>query len=160
MAEKITVKDFIEKYNGDLSALEIREYIPITEKRLAIEEMIKKIITEENLITTYDSIMKGIMFTLSSVCLYTNLTATTPEDYDVLCETKLLFDILNKADSFGDYEDFHNMFEMRMNDYMRDANTVMGAVNKIVGALKDVFENVNPEDLTKLLSSLEETYGA
>lgn len=156
MAERITVKDFIEKYNGDVEFLEIREYIPITEKRAIIEELIKKIITEEDLLTTYDSIVKYLVFTIATISVYTNLDATTPEDYDTLRETKLLFEILEKIKGHGDYEDFHNMFEMRFKDYMRDKNTLMGTVNKLLESLKSVMENFDTEELGELLKMLNE----
>ena len=106
MTEKITVKDFIENMNGDVDALEVREYIPITEKRLIIEKLISEIMTEDGILVTYDSIVKDMVFSLASICVYTNLEATTDEDYDKLCETGLLVEIFNKIGK-RDFNNFH-----------------------------------------------------
>lgn len=154
MAEKITVKDFIENINGDVDALEVREYIPITEKRLIIEKLILEIMTEDGLLVTYDSIVKDMVFSLASICVYTNLEATTDEDYDKLCETGLLDEIFKKI-GMRDFRDFHTMFEIRFEDYMRDANTLMGTVNKLFKEFKEVFEQLDPEQLKSLLKLLD-----
>ena len=155
MTEKITVKDFIEKYNGDTDSLEIRVYIPITEKRAIIEKLVTGIITEDGILTTYDSIEKNIIFSLASINIYTNLGATTPEDYDALRETGLLFEIYEKMDVNGDYKNFRDMFEMRFKDYMREANTLMGTVNKLLKNFEDVFKNLDAKQIGELLKLLD-----
>ena len=154
MAEKITVKDFIENMNGDVDTLEVREYIPITEKRLIIEKLISEIMTEDGILVTYDSIVKDMVFSLASICVYTNLEATTDEDYDKLCETGLLVEIFNKIGK-RDFNNFHTMFEIRFEDYMRDANTLMGTVNNLFKEFKEVFEKLDPEQLQSLLKLLD-----
>lgn len=154
MTEKITVKDFIENMNGDVDTLEVREYIPITEKRLIIEKLISEIITEDGLLVTYDSIVKDMVFSLASICVYTNLEATTDEDYDKLCETGLLDEIFKKIGT-RDFRNFHTMFEIRFKDYMRDANTLMGTVNNLFKEFKEAFEKLDPEQLKSLLKLLD-----
>lgn len=151
MENKITVKEFIEKYNGDVEILKVRTYIPITEKRVVIEELIKRIIVEDGLVTTYDSIAKLMISTLAAICLYTNLDATTAEDYDTLCETNLLFKIYERINSEGDYVTFQDMFDLRFRDFVRTANSTTGIINKIFLTLKDALENFDTEELSNLL---------
>lgn len=153
--DNITVKDFIEKYNGDVTALEIRHYVPITEKRIAIEELVGRIIVEEGLTTTYDSIAKLMVFRLASICLYTNLSASTPEDYDVLMENDLLFKIYDEMNINNDFNEFCELFEMRFKDKMRNANTFTGMIDKIVNMGESFLEKFNTEEISELIKLVE-----
>ena len=68
------------------TALEIRTYIPIAEKRIILENILSKCFTVEDGILNCDYIFKKMIFELAMVKYHTNLDIdiTSEEDYDAL----------------------------------------------------------------------------
>lgn len=155
--------------------LEIRTYIPFSEKRKIAEMVVAQNIKEVDGIKKYDSIDGYVGLIVASVMTHTNLQfGDNPvADYDLLAESGLLTYILAEfADSHTEIDLLlHMALDMEMED--NEINAMVGRfLNKISGVLDDVVEvakdkfgdfdlkdilgtDIKPEDLAKLSSFLD-----
>lgn len=95
---KITVKDFVQKYNSltsdklkesQIDNIIRRRYVPVVEKRAAAEVILEKSIHEKDGIEYIDSFLSQVGLMSAIVSLYTNLDTTGNmfDHYDLLMET-------------------------------------------------------------------------
>ena len=89
---RINVIDIIEKIkNGNDNAfdgIQIKDYLPISTKRLMCEEIAKNSIVEQNGMKVKDSISYAIAFDLMVTSFYSNVDID--EHYDEACEYKII----------------------------------------------------------------------
>jgi len=151
--------------------LEVKKYISIKDKKDLIESIVDDCILYEDGVFKFDEIEKYVCFTMRTIAAYTNLEVSDDieDDYDLLCESDLLNTIVN---AFKDeYDSVNILLQMRC-DYILSGNTIEAQLGKfldetsdkidtLVGALtskvgelnlSELLSNVNPENITKLLS--------
>lgn len=132
------VTNFVKK------TLEVKEYLPLQEKRDLISQIIDKSIIYENSMYKFDEIDKYVCLVMLSIAAYTNieLSDDVEADYDELCKSGLLNMIV---DSFRDeYKAVMMLLDMQCNYILAD-----NALGYKFGALV--------ESLSKNLDSLADT---
>lgn len=126
-------KEFIK------NTIETKKYLPISEKRNLIENIIFESISYENGIYTFDDIKKYIYFTMKTIEAYTNLELSDniEADYDVLCSEGLLNTVIETF--IGEYENVNLLLQMKSNSILSN-NGVEAQLGKF---LSDVSENID-----------------
>jgi len=124
------------------STLEVKDYVPFAEKRELCERVLNACNTKKsNGLVEVDSVTRYIIFTLSIISKYTNLTFSSGEDteldsldeYDMLCQADLLNPIL---DVIGEeYVTCNNILNMMMADVVANNNTIENVVGHILGKI-------------------------
>lgn len=110
--KKISVKDFINKYNqlhSDelkdrmVKSLITRKYVPVLEKKLYLQVMLDNSIVDNNGQKYVDMFVNKINVTTAVLTLYTNLDLSNDNDktkafenYDLLAENDILNVLFNK----------------------------------------------------------------
>ena len=156
--ERITMEVFKEKYMGDVQALEIKTYVPISLKCATANTIMEKNIDSKGgLVATYNSITIEVMAKTTAVSLYTNLDAVTLEDYDYLVETGAMDEIFSRIGS--DLTEYFHVVDLRKEDRIREANSldkILGRVSDVIGdvskSLMEELDKMNPEDMNKIIS--------
>ena len=147
----MTVTEFFEKYNGDISELNIRTYVPMEEKMNIINATVEKIIQSDDKFTaTYNSVTAEIAKEISLISAYLGLVIESLEDYDRIKETG----VLDEWHLGADHTTFLHYFDLRLQDTIRDANSIDGVTNRIMRALGETLDSLNPEVLSKLLNKV------
>ena len=154
---KITVKEFIEQSKGIQnttykpnaveehirSLLEIRSYVPFVEKREMCATVLAGACKNVGSIVEVDSVSRYLLFTISIISKYTNLTFENTDDldaidqYDMLCQSGLLNEILNVIG--GEYEVCNNLLNLMMADIDANNNNVATVFDK---ALQEILSYV------------------
>lgn len=127
------MSDFIKK------TLEVKEYLPLQEKRDLISQIIDKSIIYENSMYKFDEIDKYVHLVMLSIAAYTNieLSDDIENDYDVLCRSGLLTMIV---DSFKDeYKSVMMLLDMQCNYILAD--NALGA--KIGAFVESLSKNLD-----------------
>ena len=77
--------------------LEVKEYIGIKAKKDLVDDIVNECILYENGLFKFNDIDKYICFTMRVIEAYTNieLSDDLEEDYDLLCESKLLDTVID-----------------------------------------------------------------
>lgn len=147
----MTVTEFFEKYNGDISELNIKTYIPTEEKMNIINAAVEKVIqSDDKFIATYNSVIAEIAKEISLISAYLGLVFENLEDYDRIKETGVLDDWCTGID----HDTFKYYYDLRLQDAIRDANSIDGVTNRIMKALGETLDSLNPEVLSKLLNKV------
>lgn len=143
--------------------LEVKEYMGIKEKKDLVNDIVNECILYENGVFKFDEIDKYICFTMRAIEAYTNLelSADYEEDYDALCGTKLLNNVLETF--IGEYENVKILLQMKC-DYILNGNTIEaqlgrfleGLLEKIDGVVDVLSESIQEFDLSKLPMSMED----
>lgn len=150
----MTVKDFIQKYNGDIDHLNIKKYVPISEKAAAINTSLEKLIeTDKLMVATYNSISVEVTRVLTALSLYTDLEAYSLEDFDMLAETGLITSLINNIGE--DYYRYNYFFDERMKDVLREKNSLDGIVERLLGLVTGQLENLNPDTIAQFIKLLD-----
>ena len=142
------VKEFVEKYkNGEIENLKetlaIRDYAPFAEKY----DLCSSVLAECNTIDTrtgivaIDSVMRQTIFKITVLSLYTNLEfssgenseITSIDEYDMLCESKLLRPIINEFAE--EYVECEQMLDTMQNDLVANGNGVHSIINRAIGQM-------------------------
>lgn len=147
------VEDYIRK------KLEIKEYIPFTEKCKIIEVVVGKSIVEENGVKRVDPISQYISFVIAMLVAHTSLDITRDNpisDYDTLCETGLLEPIVMLFQK--DYDECKVVLDMLVSQVLEDNNfnVIVGKFLNGILAHIDVFattlkESMGNVDIAKIL---------
>lgn len=127
------MSDFIKK------TLEVKEYLPLQEKRDLISQIIDKSIIYENSMYKFDEIDKYVHLVMLSIAAYTNieLSDDIENDYDELCRSGLLTMIV---DSFKDeYKSIMMLLDMQCNYILAD--NALGA--KIGAFVESLSKNLD-----------------
>lgn len=151
--------------------LEVKEYISIKDKKSLVDDIVNECILYEDGIFKFNDIDKYICFTMRTIAAYTNLELSEDleEEYDLLCESKLLDSIISTFKK--EYDDVSILLQMKC-DYVLNNNTleaqvgrflegVLEKVDILVGAFANKVDNfdlnnlpINGEDLGKLMQLL------
>lgn len=148
--------------------IEVKKYLSIKEKRALIDDIINSCILYEDGVYKFDDIDKYVTFTMKTIAAYTNLelSADIEEDYDALCEARLLNSVIETFS--GEYDNVNLLLQMKC-EYILSGNTIeahfgkfftgmLDKVDILVDALSDKvkdfdFKNlpVSMDDLNKLM---------
>lgn len=151
--------------------LEVKEYISIKAKKSLVDDIVNECILYEDGIFKFNDIDKYICFTMRTIAAYTNLELSEDleEEYDLLCESKLLESIISTFKK--EYDDVNILLQMKC-DYVLNNNTLEAQVGRFfdgilekVDILVDTLANkvdgfdlnnlpINSEDLGKLMQLL------
>ena len=103
--------------------LEVKEYIGIKDKKNLIDDIINECILFEDGMFKFDEIDKYLCFTMKVIEAYTNLELSEDieDDYDGLCEAKLLNAIISLFQ--GEYDSLNVLLQMKC-DYLLSSNDI------------------------------------
>ena len=157
--------------------LNVKPYIPFTEKRELCETVLDGCCETVGSIVEVDSVSRYLFFTIAIIAKYTDLEfgktdgLDSVDEYDMLCQIGALNEIL--AVIGGEYEVCNNILNMMMADIDANNNNMavvldhavqklLGSVDKITDALAkkisgielDLSQFNNIEKLTGLLEKL------
>lgn len=157
------MSNFIKK------TLEVKEYLPLQEKKDLISKIIDTSIIYENSMYKFDEIDKYVHLVMFSIAAYTNveLSDDVENDYDELCKNGLLDTVV---DTFrGEYQSVMMLLNMQCNYILEDNafGAKLGAfveglsknIDSLVGVLKTKVESMDFDisnlDLNNIQSLLE-----
>lgn len=139
--------------------LEVKEYLSIKAKKELVQKIADECILYEDGVFKFDDIDKYICFTMRTIAAYTDLELSNDleEDYDLLCQSKLLDAVIEMFKK--EYDDVNILLQMRC-DYLLSGNTLEAQVGRFfddisakVDKLADAMSNkVNSLDLNTLLN--------
>ena len=153
------ILEFITKYkNGEIKnlreTLAVRDYATFAEKYDLCSSVLVECntIDEKTGVVVIDSVMRHVVFTITALSLYTNLEfssdenseTTSIDEYDMLCENKLLELII---DEFAEeYTGCEHMLNTMQNDLVVNSNGIHNIISKIVS-------QIDIDNLTKELTN-------
>lgn len=127
--------------------LNVKEYLSIKAKKELVENIVDACILYADGIFKFDDIDKYICFTMKVIEAYTGLELSSDmeEDYDMLCEAKLLNPVI---DTFkAEYDEVNILLQMKC-EYVLHENTIEAQLGRF-------FENVT-DKLDLLVKALSE----
>lgn len=149
---RIKVTEIIEKIkNGNDNAfdgIQIKDYLPISTKRLICEEIAKNSIIEQDGMKVKDSIAFTIAFDLMIVQFYSNVDID--EHYDEACEYGIIDyikDNMNQNEREFISEHSYYMIQNEINTH----NSIAGVINRNLQRLID--KTPDSKDLNKLIKN-------
>ena len=142
----------IEEYMKNKDALEVRNYVPVTEKMSSINKRLEQVINQDSVIAAFNSVSIEIMMVLNAIVLFTNLEVTDLSDYDTLCSNNLLSPIIEKIGD--DYYTYVKMFRMRQADYIREINSIDKIIERMLTALNDFVDKIDPQLINEWVKQL------
>lgn len=177
------VVEFIEKVKNEgvtglKEMLAIRNYVPFAEKYDLCSSVLDECndVDEKTGIVTMNSVMKHKVFTITILSLYTNLEFSSGkneeiasiDEYDMLCENKLLQLIINEFAS--EYRECQKMLDTMQNDLLANnnnlyhiignmSNWLFGLAEPFLDVLKDKIESfdldLSQDNIEKYISLFE-----
>ena len=139
---RIKVADIIKKIKkGNVNAfdgIQIKDYLPISTKRLICEEIAKNSIIEQDGMKIKDSIAYEIAFDLIIVSFYTNVDID--ENYDEACEYKIIDyikDNMNQNEREFISEHSYYMIQNEINNHNSIAGVVSRNLQKLIDKVPD-----------------------
>ena len=147
------INEFIKNYNeGKIEnlkeALEVKHYLPFAEKYDLCASVLETCndIDEKTGVVTIDSVNRQMTFVTTVLAAYTNFEFSTDEnaeisstnEYDMLCESKLLNPII---ELFTDeYNECEKMLITMQEDLIANSNTLHNIVNNVVKRVLNIIE--------------------
>lgn len=120
-------------------ALEVKDYIPIKEKKDLIDNIIEKCIYFENGTFRIDSIDSYIYFTIFTIDAYTNIEIDDIEEcFDILSESGLMPIVI--AALGQEYQDVQTFLNMKCNEIMENNSVEMQVAKFLESALETVSD--------------------
>jgi len=121
--------------------LEVKEYISIKSKKSLVDDIVNECILYEDGIFKFNDIEKYICFTMRVIEAYTNieLSDDLEEEYDLLCESKLLESIINTFKK--EYDDVNILLQMKC-DYVLNNNTLAAQVGRFFDGILEKLDIV------------------
>ena len=119
--------------------IEVKDYIGIKEKKALIDDIIKSCIFYDDGIFKFDDIDKYIVFTMKTISAYTNLELSNDieEDYDILCNSKLLDVVINTFKK--EYDDVNVLLQMKC-EYILSGNNIDAQVGRFLSSLLEKLD--------------------
>lgn len=119
--------------------LEVKEYISIKTKKDLVNAIVNECILYEDGIFKFNDIDKYICFTMRTIEAYTNLELSDDleEEYDLLCESKLLDSIINTFKK--EYDDVNILLQMKC-DYVLNHNTLEAQAGRLFDGILDKLD--------------------
>lgn len=138
LVEKMSNKNQIVSLN---KLIEAKQYLPFAEKKALVERIINNCTTINDSFVQINEIDQYIQFTIETIKAYTNIefSENPIEDYDLLCSSGLLGDIIDIFD--GEYKMVLNLVEMQKR-YILDQNKIEFQVAKAVNAFTNTINKI------------------
>jgi len=154
---RINVIDIIEKIkNGNdnvFDGIQIKDYLPISTKRLMCEEITKNSIIEQNGMKLKDSISYAIAFDLMVTSFYSNVDID--ENYDEACEygiIKFIKENMNRNELDFIYEHSRRMIQNEINTH----NSIAGVINRQLTKFINIIDkNTSPKAMKSILKEAQ-----
>ncbi|MBQ8570279.1 MAG: hypothetical protein IJ444_02075 [Kiritimatiellae bacterium] len=121
--------------------LEVKEYLGIKYKKALVNDIVNECILYDDGVFKFDDIEKYIVFTMRTIAAYTNLELSEDieEDYDLLCEAKLLESVINTFKK--EYDDVNVLLQMKC-DYILNGNTIEAQLGRFLDGLSEKLDVV------------------
>lgn len=121
--------------------LEVKEYMSIKDKKELVNNIVNECILYDDGVFKFDDIEKYIVFTMKTIAAYTNLELSEDieEDYDVLCEAKLLESVINTFKK--EYDDVNVLLQMKC-DYILSGNTIEAQLGRFLDGISEKLDVV------------------
>ena len=129
------IQAFLKKELG------VKEYLSIKTKKELVENIVNECILYDDGVFKFDDIEKYMVFTMKTIAAYTNLELSDDmeEDYDVLCEAKLLTPVI---DTFkAEYDEVNILLQMKC-DYILSGNTIEAQLGRFLDGLSEKIDGV------------------
>ena len=153
----MTIKEFLEKTKNTTNLkeiLEIRTYIPITEKKAILETILDICYTVEGGVPTCDYVLKKIAFELAMIKYHTDLEIdiTSEADYDSIQKSEIVF----HNEYLSDYDECRSLF-IGMEQELRAQYSIESSIasltnkfsNSIEGLVSGISEKMKEFDVSK-----------
>ena len=150
----MTIKEFVDSINKDKNKiqkaeqlqasrkkkLEVKEYMSIKQKKELVESIVNECVLFDDGIFKFDEIEKYIVFTMKVIEAYTNLELSDDmeNDYDMLCESKMLEPIISTFKK--EYDDVNVLLQMKC-DYILNDNNIEAQVGKFLNGLLEKLDD-------------------
>ena len=121
--------------------LEVKEYLGIKTKKALVQDIVNECILYDDGVFKFDEIEKYMVFTMKTIATYTNLELSDDieEDYDVLCEAKLLNSVIETFN--GEYENVKLLLQMKT-DYILSGNTIEAQLGRFLDGISEKLDGV------------------
>ena len=129
-----------------MKMLDVKKYIPFTEKRELCEKILNAACKRNGSIVEVDSVSRYILFTIGMLTKYTNLEFGNDDDldsvdeYDMLCQNDLLNPILDVIGA--EYTTCNNILNMMMADINANNNNSAAVFDKSAQKLLDIISEL------------------
>ena len=137
--------------------LDVKVYMSIKSKKDLVNAIVNECVLYEDGVFKFNDIDKYICFTMRTIEAYTNieLSEDLENDYDLLCESKLLDSIINTFKK--EYDDVSILLQMKC-DYVLSRNTTEVQLGRFLDGISeklDVFiaalsNKINDFDINNL----------
>jgi hypothetical protein len=137
--------------------LDVKVYMSIKSKKDLVNAIVNECVLYEDGVFKFSDIDKYICFTMRTIEAYTNieLSEDLENDYDLLCESKLLDSIINTFKK--EYDDVSILLQMKC-DYVLSRNTIEAQLGRFLDGISeklDVFiaalsNKINDFDINNL----------
>lgn len=121
--------------------LEVKEYLGIKDKKVLVQNIVNECILYDDGVFKFDEIEKYITFTMRTIAVYTNLELSDDieDDYDLLCEAKLLNSVIETFN--GEYENVKLLLQMKT-DYILSGNTIEAQLGRFLDGISEKLDDV------------------
>lgn len=121
--------------------LEVKEYLGIKDKKILVQNIVNECILYDDGVFKFDEIEKYITFTMRTIAVYTNLELSDDieDDYDLLCEAKLLNSVIETFN--GEYENVKLLLQMKT-DYILSGNTIEAQLGRFLDGISEKLDDV------------------
>lgn len=129
--------------------LEVKPYLSIKEKKNLIDNIVNHCILFEDGVFKFNEIDKYIAFTMMTIAAYTNieLSFDMEDDYDMLCEAKLLNAVIETF--AGEYDNVKLLLAMQC-DYILNDNNIETQIGRMLTNILDKFDAFSNQLSAKL----------
>ena len=121
--------------------LNVKEYMSIKAKKELVDNIVNECILYDDGVFKFDDIDKYIAFTMRTIAAYTNLELSEDieEDYDALCEAKLLESIINTFKK--ECDDVNVLLQMKC-DFILSGNTIEAQLGRFMDGISNKLDDV------------------
>lgn len=129
--------------------LEVKDYLSIKDKKNLVNDIVNECILFEDGIYKFDDIEKYVCFIMKTIEAYTNLELSDDieEDYDMLCEAKILELVINTFKK--EYDDVNILLQMRC-DYVLSGNNIEAQVAKFLDSFLEKIDTITNVTVKKI----------
>lgn len=122
--------------------LEVKDYLSIKRKREIVEDIVNACIVYDEGVFKFDDIDKYVCFTMRTIAAYTNLELSNDmeDDYDLLCQSKLLDMVINTFKK--EYDEINVLLQMKC-DYMLSSNSIEAQFGRFLDGVSDKLDGLN-----------------
>lgn len=117
--------------------LQVKKYLPIEEKKLIAQGIIYECTEQVDGVVKVDSVQRYLSYVKYMILRHTNLEYTS-EDYDQLCSSELLEEIIKCFDK--DANECTRILDLMMSDYLRE-NSMEFIIGKFLNGIAEMLSN-------------------